>query len=134
MAAIQNQPRSISAGEFDWSAENRAAVESTLGVATSRLSIHEKASRQAIQSRAARNGKVTNVPENRFHQRGLRYRAKEINLKSDQVTLLARAARERQMPATRSNNGKAWDRLYVLLNSSPCRSWLSLAVLWPNGR
>lgn len=130
----ENQPRSISAMSFICATRTAPPWKARWASRCRGCQSERSHPWQPNQNRVARNGKVTNTPENRFHERGLRHRAMEINLKSGQVTLLARAARERQVPATRSNNGKAWDRLYVLLNFVALPVVAFLAVLWLNGR
>lgn len=54
-------------------------------------------------------------------------------MKCDSATFVPRAVREQQVPDTKSNNGKAWDRLYVLLNFVALPVVAFLAVLWLNG-
>jgi len=53
-------------------------------------------------------------------------------LKSDNAIFAARGTPEQQVPYTRSNNGKAWDRLYALLNFVALPVVAFLAVLWLN--
>jgi len=54
------------------------------------------------------------------------------NLKSNHATFAVRATREQHVPHPKSNNDKAWDRLYALLNFVALPVVALLAVLWLN--